>query len=69
MPIVTIQVTGDPVSDDQKERLIAESTLMLQKVLNKDPDTTFVLIEEIPTTNWGLSGKSVTEKFRKKKEG
>jgi len=36
-------------------------TGLLQDVLGKNPKTTVVVIEEIPTDNWGIGGQSVTE--------
>jgi 4-oxalocrotonate tautomerase len=35
------------------------------KVLNKNPRTTVVLIEEVETDNWGIGGETVTA-IRKK---
>lgn len=63
MPIVTIQVTGNPVTKAQKDQLIQKSTDMMVDVLNKDPKNTWVLIEEIATENWGMAGKNVTHLF------
>ncbi len=63
MPIVTIQITGDPVTKDQKDQLIQKSTDMLVDVLQKDPKNTWVIIEEIDTENWGIDGKNVTHLF------
>jgi len=63
MPIVTIQVTGKPITKDQKDQLIKQSTDMLVDVLQKDPKNTWVLIEEIETGNWGMDGKNVTHLF------
>jgi 4-oxalocrotonate tautomerase len=31
-------------------------------VLHKNPATTVVIIEEVDTDNWGIGGKSVTER-------
>ena len=61
MPYVLIQVTNEGVSREQKEVLIERTTQMLVDVLNKDPATTFVVIEEVDTDNWGVAGKSVTK--------
>ena len=61
MPYVLIQVTNEGVSREQKEVLIERTTQMLVDVLNKDPATTFVVIEEVNTDNWGVAGKSVTK--------
>ena len=61
MPIVNIQVTKEGVTDAQKTELIKRTTQMLEEVLNKDPATTFVLIQEIALSDWGVSGVPVTE--------
>lgn len=60
MPYVNIKVTKEGVSAAQKQQLIAGTTELLVKVLNKDPATTFVLIEEVDTDNWGVGYESVT---------
>lgn len=59
MPYVNIRLTGDPITPDQKDELIKKTTEMLQTVLNKDPEKTFVVIEELPMENWGVGGRSV----------
>lgn len=60
MPYVHIQVTREGVTADQKAELIKASTDMLVRVLNKNPATTFVVIEEVDTDNWGVAGQTVT---------
>lgn len=64
MPYVNIKVTDEGVTQEQKATLIKETTEMLARVLNKDPATTFVVIDEVGLDNWGVSGKTVTE-YRK----
>jgi len=61
VPYVKIQVTDEGVTRDQKETLIASTTSMLQEVLGKSPASTFVVIEEVPTDNWGIAGELVTD--------
>jgi len=61
MPYVKIQVTDEGVSREQKQELIASTTRMLQDVLGKSPASTFVVIEEVPTDNWGIAGELVTD--------
>lgn len=61
MPYVNIQITRDGVTVAQKAELIRATTEMLVRVLNKDPATTFVLIDEVETDNWGIAGQTVTE--------
>jgi 4-oxalocrotonate tautomerase len=64
MPFVNIKITKDGATKTQKEELIAGVTDLLQKVLGKNPKTTFVVIDEVDTDNWGIGGESVT-KIRK----
>lgn len=61
MPYVNIKVTDEGVSRDQKMELIAATTQLLKDVLNKDPASTFVVIEEVSTDNWGVGGELVTD--------
>jgi len=65
MPYVNIKITkeGGPQNNgattEEKSQLILGVTKLLQDVLNKDPATTFVVIDEVPLDNWGISGGSV----------
>ncbi|MEN9659063.1 MAG: hypothetical protein RL571_2528 [Pseudomonadota bacterium] len=61
MPVVNIQITRDGATAEQKSAVIAGVTDVLVKVLNKDPATTFVIIQEVDTDDWGHAGKSVTQ--------
>lgn len=60
MPYVTIQVTQEGVTAEQKRQLIEGATALLERVLNKPPSTTFVVIEEVSTDNWGVGGETVS---------
>ena len=64
MPYVNIKVTGgrEAPSTEQKAELIAGVTDLLARVLNKTPETTGVVIDEVDMDNWGIGGKSVTER-------
>ncbi len=61
MPYVHIQVTDEGVSKDQKAQLIKGATDLLVDVLDKQPATTFVVIEEVKMENWGVGGLPVQE--------
>lgn len=61
MPYVNIKVTREGVTAEQKRRLMEGATQLLVDVLGKNPKTTFVVIEEVDTDNWGIGGVSVTE--------
>lgn len=73
MPYVNIKVTqeggpeGRGPSDQEKARLIAGVTELLSDILDKDPATTVVVIDEVALTNWGISGLQVPE-FRKQNQ-
>lgn len=67
MPYVNIKVTDEGVTPDQKSQLIKGATELLQNVLGKNPKTTFVIIEEVNTDNWGIAGEQVTS-IRKNKD-
>ncbi|MGO9021225.1 MAG: tautomerase family protein [Syntrophobacteraceae bacterium] len=65
MPFVNIKITKDGVTPDQKARLIKGVTQLLADVLGKNPQTTFVVIDEVETDNWGIGGDTVTVRRRK----
>jgi len=65
MPYVNIKITDDNVTAVQKAELIKGATELLQRVLNKNPATTVVVIEEVNTDNWGIGGETVTERRKK----
>ena len=60
MPYVRIEIT-DGATYEQKLQLYKETTEMLVRVLNKKPEYTFVVIEEVDNKNWGHMGTSVHE--------
>ena len=61
MPYVNIKVTDEDVTSEQKQALIKGATKLLVDVLNKNPQTTFVVIDEINTDNWGIGFDQVTK--------
>lgn len=60
MPYVNIRITREGATPAQKLQLIEGATDLLVKVLNKNPATTFVIIDEVDTDNWGVSRENVT---------
>jgi 4-oxalocrotonate tautomerase len=47
MPIVTIQITREGATPEQKAAIIKGATDLLSDVLNKPPAWTFVVIQEV----------------------
>jgi 4-oxalocrotonate tautomerase len=65
MPFVNIKITDDGVTSEKKAEVIAGVTKLLQQVLGKNPATTVVVIEEVPTDNWGIGGEQVTARRKR----
>ena len=63
MPYVNVKVTGgsEAPSVEQKQQIIEGVTELLARVLNKNPATTVVVIDEIDMDNYGLGGKTITK--------
>ena len=73
MPIVTIQVTREgtkpgtnSVTSEVKAALIKGASQLLLDVLNKPLESTFVVIEEVDTDNWGWGGLPALEYRRRR---
>ncbi len=61
MPYINVQITREGVTARQKREIIAGVTRLMQDVLDKDPQTTHVVIQEINPDNWGLNGQPKSE--------
>lgn len=64
MPYVNIKITREGATAEQKAALMQGVTDLLVRVLNKNPATTFVVIDEVEKENWGIAGVPV-DVFRK----
>jgi 4-oxalocrotonate tautomerase len=67
MPYANIRITKTGVTAEQKAAVIKGVTDVLVKVLGKNPETTFVVIDEVDTDNWGIAGESITVRRAKGK--
>lgn len=61
MPFISVRITRDGVTREQKAQVVKEITETMQRVLNKDPKLTHIVIEEVDTDNWGYAGMTTTE--------
>lgn len=68
MPFVSVRITKDGVTREQKAQVIKEITETLERVLGKRPDLTHIVIEEVDTDNWGYAGMTTTEYRQQQKE-
>ena len=61
MPFINIRITKEGATAEQKQKLIEGATQLLVDVLGKNPASTFVIIDEVETDNWGVGAQSVTK--------
>ncbi len=64
MPFINLKVTGKP-TPEQKAQIVREFTDTLVRVLDKNPATTHIVIDEVADENWGFDGVLTTE-YRKR---
>ncbi len=60
MPYVRVEIT-DGATREQKLAVVKGITNVLVKVLNKNPEYTFVVIDEVDSDNWGHKGILVSD--------
>ena len=65
MPYINIKVTDEQVTREQKRELIERATQMVVDVLDKSPETTHIVIDEVNVDNWGVKGKMYSELKKK----
>ena len=63
MPYINLQITKG-ATREQKARVVAEFTDTLVRVLNKRPEHTHIVIQEIADEDWGFAG-ILTDDYRK----
>ncbi|MCU9839448.1 MULTISPECIES: 2-hydroxymuconate tautomerase family protein [Ruegeria] len=66
MPYVNIKITREGATPAQKAELIAGVTDLLKQVLDKNPETTVVVVDEVEMEHWGIAGLPVEEYRRRK---
>lgn len=69
MPYVNIRITREGATPHQKARLIKGVTDLLVAILDKDPGTTFVVIDEVALDDWGVGGLPVAAFRRRRPDG
>jgi 4-oxalocrotonate tautomerase len=61
MPYVNVKITRDGVTKEQKRALVEAITQALVTILDKKPEQTHIVIDEIDTDNWGFAGMLTTD--------
>jgi 4-oxalocrotonate tautomerase len=64
MPFINIKMTPG-TAPEKKAELIKAVTKLIVDMLGKNPDTTHVVIEEVPTDNWGVAGETITSRRKR----
>lgn len=64
MPFINIKMTAG-ASAEKKAQLIERVTRLMVELLGKNPETTHVVIEDVPTDNWGVAGETVTSRRKR----
>lgn len=66
MPYINIQITKG-ATREQKAQIIKDFTESLVRVLNKKPEHTHIVIQEIPEEDWGFEGLP-TDEWKKRQK-
>lgn len=64
MPLINVKMTPGP-SAEKKAEFIAKVTQLAADVLGKNPQTTHVVIEEVPADSWGIAGETVAARKKR----
>ena len=65
MPYVNLKTAGE-LTDDQKREIAARFTDVLEEVAGKPRQYTYVVIEEIPRTDWAIGGQTLSDRAANK---
>lgn len=60
MPYVSVRIAKTGATAEQKREVIKRITDVLFDVLGKPKPSTYVVIDEVETDNWGVGGESLT---------
>jgi 4-oxalocrotonate tautomerase len=64
MPFINIKMTPG-ATPEKKAELIKKMTQLMVDLLAKNPETTHVVIEEVPAENWGVAGETVASRRKR----
>ncbi|HLC41132.1 MAG TPA: tautomerase family protein [Methylomirabilota bacterium] len=60
MPVITVQML-EGRTIDQKREIAAAITDVMVKIGKAHPDSTMVIMQEVPKSNWSRAGKLVVD--------
>jgi len=56
MPYVNVKIAGT-LTDEQKREIARQVTETMREVAGKPPQYTYVVIEEVPRSDWAIGGE------------
>lgn len=56
MPFISVRITKEGNTPEQKAQVIREITDTMERVLGKPPEVTHIVIEEVAMDDWGYRG-------------
>ena len=62
MPVIRLEL-WEGRTLDQKRELVKVLTRETARILNKDPDAIYMVIQDVPMENWGAGGELCSEKY------
>jgi 4-oxalocrotonate tautomerase len=65
MPYIKIQIVEDGNTVEQKQALVRGATQLIVDVLGRRPESTYVVIEEVPQENWGIGYDTIAMRRQK----
>ena len=66
MPYINLKITKTGVTKEQKQKIAAEMTDTLVRILGKRPENIHIVIDEVELDNWAFSGKLTSDMAGKK---
>jgi 4-oxalocrotonate tautomerase len=64
MPLAQITLGKGRANYEQKKQLIAKITDVFHEVLGSDKKNVWVVLQEVPRSEWGIDGKPLAEPDR-----
>lgn len=61
MPYVNVRIAKTGATAEQKAQVIKGITDLLFDVMGKPKASTYVVIDEVETDNWGVGGETLTK--------
>ena len=61
MPLAHIHIGRGRANHEQKKQLIARFTQVFADVLGSDPKNVWIVLHEIPRSEWGINGVPLAE--------